>query len=466
VNRIRCDVCVVGGGPAGSTIAQRLATFGHDVLLIEREGSPRPRIGATLPPSILPLLECIGARDRVEAAGFHRSKRVVMWWSEGKPTVREQVAAPGFHVDRGIFDRLLLENAAAQGVRVLQPAHATRFVRSDADSWTISLRHDDAIREVHAHFIVDATGARNILWGRRQITSLPLLALFAEWNAYQDDALMASVEAGEQEWFWCAPIGVKRFVAAVLVDPKSLRAGEGIHCAYERLLRRFRLFHPIADRIIGRVQVCDASSRHAEELVGPGFIRVGDSAFTLDPLSSQGVQSAMAGSLQAAIVTNVLMNDPTSGDAMALYRDRQTERVKQYARKTASFYAERASVCGTSFWRDRGPIESERQARSYETRSPEMSCRIELARTATFEFVPSIRGDTIQSTLAVRHEALDGPVAFLDQVELVPLLRRIQSGQTIESLVGAWSEGLSTDRTWAILKWLWERRVVVSSATC
>src|SRR5215510_11113439 len=56
--RITSDICVIGGGPSGSTIAHRLASFGHDVCLVERHAFPRLHIGASLPPTILPLLEC------------------------------------------------------------------------------------------------------------------------------------------------------------------------------------------------------------------------------------------------------------------------------------------------------------------------------------------------------------------------------------------------------------------------
>jgi NADPH-dependent glutamate synthase beta subunit-like oxidoreductase len=64
------DVCVIGGGPAGSTIAHRLASLGHEVCLVERDAAPRPHIAASLPATILPLLEVIGVRERVEGEGF------------------------------------------------------------------------------------------------------------------------------------------------------------------------------------------------------------------------------------------------------------------------------------------------------------------------------------------------------------------------------------------------------------
>ena len=109
------DVCVIGGGPAGSTIAHRLASLGYNVCIIESQKFPRPNhIGASLLPSILPLLDCIGVRESVENIGFLPHERTIIWWSEAIPTYKSQPEQPGFYVDRGQFDHLLLQNAKKQ----------------------------------------------------------------------------------------------------------------------------------------------------------------------------------------------------------------------------------------------------------------------------------------------------------------------------------------------------------------
>ncbi|HEY2925983.1 FAD-dependent oxidoreductase, partial [Piscinibacter sp.] len=45
------DVCVIGGGPAGSASAIRLAQLGHRVVLVERAPRGRAHVGESLPPS-------------------------------------------------------------------------------------------------------------------------------------------------------------------------------------------------------------------------------------------------------------------------------------------------------------------------------------------------------------------------------------------------------------------------------
>src|ERR1700753_3422550 len=47
------DVVIVGGGPAGSTLAALVAMQGHRVLILEKEHFPRYQIGESLLPSTI-----------------------------------------------------------------------------------------------------------------------------------------------------------------------------------------------------------------------------------------------------------------------------------------------------------------------------------------------------------------------------------------------------------------------------
>ena len=67
-----CDVLVVGGGPAGSTVSALLAEKGWRVTLLEKERHPRFHIGESLLPWNLPIFERLGVLDQVHAIGIKK----------------------------------------------------------------------------------------------------------------------------------------------------------------------------------------------------------------------------------------------------------------------------------------------------------------------------------------------------------------------------------------------------------
>ena len=79
MNARRADVCVIGGGPAGASLARRAAMLGHSVVVIEKAPFPRPQIGESLTGAVLPLLDVLAMRDQVESAGFYRQRALKRW---------------------------------------------------------------------------------------------------------------------------------------------------------------------------------------------------------------------------------------------------------------------------------------------------------------------------------------------------------------------------------------------------
>jgi FAD-dependent halogenase len=117
------DAIVIGGGPAGSSVATWLAREKRRVLLLERAKFPREHIGESLLPGVLPYLDALGVRETIEQAGFERKEgQTFVWGRDREPwhiDFRELDVHPySYFVDRARFDQLLLEHARLSGVDV------------------------------------------------------------------------------------------------------------------------------------------------------------------------------------------------------------------------------------------------------------------------------------------------------------------------------------------------------------
>ena len=64
------DCVVLGGGPAGSTVATLVARAGFSTLLVEREKMPRFHVGESLMPETFWTLRRLGVLDQIRQAGF------------------------------------------------------------------------------------------------------------------------------------------------------------------------------------------------------------------------------------------------------------------------------------------------------------------------------------------------------------------------------------------------------------
>ncbi len=109
------DPLIVGGGPAGSAAAIRLARAGHRALLLERTSAPADALcGGFLSWRTLDALERLGL-DRA-ALGGAVANRLRLF--AGDVRAERLLPAPAMGLSRLRLDRLMIEAAAAAGAKV------------------------------------------------------------------------------------------------------------------------------------------------------------------------------------------------------------------------------------------------------------------------------------------------------------------------------------------------------------
>jgi flavin-dependent dehydrogenase len=183
------DAVVAGGGPAGCAAAIGLARAGADVLLLERERGPSPKVCG----EFLSVEACAEARafgfDPL-ALGAAAIDRVRVTWRGC--TVESALPFAAASLSRATFDEALLRAAAAAGARV---ARSTRVVAIDGTR--VSAQRDGVPEITRAAAIVLATGKSEIAAERRGGGHFPGALGFKMHLALEPrerDALAGSVE--------------------------------------------------------------------------------------------------------------------------------------------------------------------------------------------------------------------------------------------------------------------------------
>jgi flavin-dependent dehydrogenase len=461
-SEINAEVCVIGGGPAGATVARKLALLGHSVCLIEKTGDPQNKIGESLPPNILVLLETLGLRERVEAASFLRPDKAVVRWSDESAFTKSAHGQPGFLVNRGRFDRILLEAAKEAGVVVIQPARALNPEFDETRRWNIPVRGDSGFLKINAKYLVEASGKRSFFKRKRKLYSASTVALCAYWRNPKVESSATLVEAGREEWFWGAALPDGAFSAMVFIDAKRRREKQDLEFFYRSLLAESRLLRGcLSGTLDGKVKGFDASGYIDEEPVSENLIKVGEACFSIDPLSSQGVQAAMNSGLQGAFVVHTLLTRPeNSAEAMQFYRSRQAETVARHQELAAQFYSESLFYKTSAFWQNRA-VSKAAERRVIPQANPALSGELylKLSNTASLIDTPCIAGDIITKTRALAHSSFERPVAYVNNTAIALLLDSIPQGGTTADITQAWLPYISSQESTKIINWLYENGV-------
>ena len=458
---LNTEVCVVGGGPAGSTIAGQLAALGHDVLLLEAQTFPRAHIGESLPPSIVPLFETLQVWSAIEAAGFLRTQATIVHWAGEAQRTPQAAGQPGLQVDRGRLDLLLLQHAYRHGVRVLQPARAVAVQHTSYHDWRLSARLAQQETTITCRFLIDASGRWAFLRGRRLGLAPPTLAMFGYWRGVPFDGPETRIEAGVDQWYWGAPLPDGTCNATVFLAPDHLRRVGAHEAGYRRLLMASPLLHGCVAGTLGhQVQVCAATPFYAAEVIGADWIKIGEAAFALDPLSSQGVQTALVSGLQGTSVVHTILTDPDATEiACSFYQQRITSVVERNAEIARAHYRRQVVCAPTPFWLSRSGLPGDEPTPAPPL-PPTLDEYLELDPAVRVVHTPVLAGPLIRLAPAVLPPGQRDPVAFVAGVPLTSVLPHLRRQRTTISLLASLASAHGSQRGLRLFEWMVASRVV------
>lgn len=431
-----------------------MAALGHEAVLVERARFPRQHLGESLSAGVLPLLAVIGTAAAIESADFQRIESVERKW-EADREIRQDPRAEGLLVDRGVFDKLLLENARRHGVRVLQPA-CVRACKRDAKGWNLRLQTPQGELEQHTEFLADARGRSSSAQVR---TGPRTLAFYAYWRGCGLPS-QPRIDAGEDAWYWGVPLPDGLYNTLIFADRTQARS---IAKEFRERIMRSGLMRGCADaHLVSAILGADATPGVNREPVTADSIRIGDAALAIDPLSSSGVQKAIQTALSGAIVANTLLRKPELRDpALTFYRDSIRDASERHGRWAASYYADAASTRAHHFWQQRAM--KNMPQRSARPSAPSRSAFLSLSLEVEFVETPCLDGDFVTLKTAIQHPALEAPLAYLGGWELAPLLKTISSRMTAEQIALSWARRIPLQSALSMTGWLCQNGILVQS---
>lgn len=354
------DVVIVGGGPGGSTLASLVAMRGHRVLILEKEQFPRYQIGESLLPSTIHgICRLTGVADSLAKAGFTKKRGgTFKWGTNANPwtfsfSVSPKIAGPtsfAYQVERMKFDEILLEHAQNLGAEVRMNCAVTGVLEdNDRVSGVQYTDLEGNTREVHARYVVDASGNGSRIYksagGKRQYSEFfRNVALFGYFSggkrlAEPNSGNILSV-AFKSGWFWYIPLSPTLTSVGAVVrqdmadkiqgDPEQALAALIEECPLiaEYLTGAKR----VTDGEYGRLRVRKDYSYHNTRFWRPGMVLIGDAACFVDPVFSSGVHLATYSAMLAARSINSVLAQTIDEDAA--FREFE----ERYRREYSVFY--------------------------------------------------------------------------------------------------------------------------------
>lgn len=284
------DLLIIGGGPAGLSLAILAKSYGLSVGVMEASTLPRVSHGDTLPAGIDGYFELMGiSRERLYRDAEPFSSHCLRWGE--LPDVVSAVGhtggsipTHGLHVPRHFLEPMLLERAQELKIEVLQSCVVKQALTRDNKICGVQTNRGRFLSK----FVVDAGGSRH--WLARKLGMpvefhSPKLYGYYNWarghcpECY-DHPLVYTDDLG---WTWISRVEkdlyqVTRQTFEAVKDFRDWLPPEFVKAGLVP---------------IGPTRGADLTWRFVARPAGRGFFMIGDAVRRSDPVTQRGIERAM-----------------------------------------------------------------------------------------------------------------------------------------------------------------------------
>ncbi|TFK74272.1 FAD/NAD(P)-binding domain-containing protein [Pluteus cervinus] len=409
------DVIIVGGGPAGCAVALGLerANPSASFLLIDDTDPKTFKIGESLPPEAQRILRYLSPNSIFPKLGEDTRNGVhisctgnASVWESGELTETFAMMNPfgmGWHLDRVHFEETL--RGAVEDVSLkVQPMTTeegkgkksgsgfvkARFVgvekleKGGKESWCVQVEELEmkTVKQYHSKWLIDATGRKASVahkLGAKITKNDNLLAFYAVFSSPlpdKDRDRRTLLEASPTGWWYTSQLGNNLRVVVYHTDDddptaKQARKREGfLDLMQDQTEYVSKIIEGMDYRILSGTgggggypkvtaacsSILEPSGEEAENGDGCSWFAVGDAAIAFDPLSSQGMITALQIGCSVGTIIAKKLRDEAEGKGGAKSMEQDEDYIPGLYRKVKDDYDKKKlyfySQCrfDTEFW--------------------------------------------------------------------------------------------------------------------
>ncbi len=369
------DVAIIGGGPAGSTVASLLCKYNPNlsVLILEKEKFPREHVGESQLPLVSHILHEMGCWEKVEQAGFPIKLGVSYTWGqvsepwefdffpaeefedEPRPAKYDgQRRHTAFQVERAEYDNILLRHAEEMGTTIREQTGVDEILKEGDSITGFKLSTGETVTAKH---YVDASGHAGLLRRAMGVESMAPKELrnVAFWDYWDNAKWKVEIGVGGTRvyvrslpfgWIWFIPLGPTR-ASVGLICPSDYYKERGIP-PRELYDEAISLLPDISEQLSDAKSELNNESVHttknwshlASRLVGDNWWLCGESAGFADPILAAGMTLAHSSARETAY--SILDIEHDESDAKWVknrYDTKNRKNIDQHIRFAKYWYA-------------------------------------------------------------------------------------------------------------------------------
>lgn len=311
----KCDVAVIGAGPAGSTTALTIAKQGFDVLLVEKDEYPG-KANVCAGGTSQSIIKDLGLSPRLVEKEIQGGKHYFPWGLKSS-NLR------GITVYRNVFDRGLAEKAVEEGSTLLTRTMIKEVTRK---SDRVQLQSKES--SIDSKLVVFADGPHTLAHRRfgigfepRSDTTCISAVCEVKWedNPLNQTEFYYGYEISPWGYGWLFP---KRNTVNVGVGCLHSELNTNIIDSLNYLLRKHPLTHEqLKGKEIVWLRAALIPVAPAQKIFDERVLVVGDAAGMVDPVTGGGIMHAINGGLLAGrIACDALEKDDCSARFLARYQ--------------------------------------------------------------------------------------------------------------------------------------------------